>query len=75
MTTLVIDETQIEDEVDVLCPECGTTMTCASCDPASLDSLNKDLKDLARVATRRQARFLVDNYYVSQKNRIRGKNF
>ena len=71
MTTLVIDETQIEDEVDMLCEECGTTMTCASCDPESLDSLNKDLKDLARVATRRQARFLVDNYYVAQKNRIR----
>ena len=71
MTTLVLDETQLEDEVDTLCIDCGTTMTCASCDPESLDSLNKDLKDLARVATRRQARFLVDNYYVSQKNRIR----
>ena len=73
---MVTTEEVREDVLDeiVNCLECGSTLTCPSCDPQELTAIDKDMRNLARSASTKEARFLVDNYYVAQKNRIRASN-
>ena len=53
------------------CPDCFSTMVCPSCNPEEMTAIDKDMRNLARMASEQEARFLVDNYYMAQGNRIR----
>ena len=53
------------------CPECGSTMICPACQPESLTAIKKDEN---YIASDKEARYLVDSYYVAQKSRIRASN-
>ena len=64
------DEELLEDG----CFECGGELMCPNCSPESMTAINNDIRKLARDATAKEARFLVDNYYMAQKNRIRAGN-
>ena len=56
------------------CIDCGESLICPTCNPQEMQAIDKDVRNLARSATTQVARYLVDNFYVAQHNRIRAQN-
>lgn len=65
---------KVEIELQDECFLCGSGLICPGCAPESMTAIDDDLRKLARSATAKEARFLVDNYYMAQKGRIRAGN-
>jgi len=65
------ERTRYDEEEKYECPDCGSTLVCPACQPESLTAIKRDE---TYIASDKEARYLVDSYYMAQKGRIRAGN-